>query len=201
MKVTGKDIIDLEIVEIGKSHRHIPLVTLIAEIAPGKEGIEQLAMIEHDLFLVWGQQMGQRMELIKDLFPLCRLKRDSPYQDVLILTRPVRVGEDNGILAEIDAAGISISVVIAGDKADPKAGVREEGAYVGPEGLGVAAPVEEVAADEEEFYLFLLTQGDEFLQGLPTLIAIFFEMDICGMDDLHRVSTTVKKNRSIFTQP
>jgi hypothetical protein len=148
-------------------------------------------VIEHDLFFAGGQTMGKCMELIKDLFPLCRLKGDPPYHDVLILIRAVRVGEDNGVLAEIDAAGISILVVVAGDKADAKARVGEERAYVGPDGLGIAASVKEVAADEKEFYPLFFADSDEFLQGLPSLIAIFFEMDICGMDDLH-LSTTVK---------
>jgi hypothetical protein len=71
---------------------------------------------------------------------------------------------------------------------------------VGPDGLGIAASVKEVAADEKKFYPLFFADSDEFLQGLPSLIAIFFEMDICGMDDLH-LATAVKKNRRVFTQP
>jgi hypothetical protein len=189
MEVAGKDIIDLEIVEIGKPHRHIPFVALIAEIAPGKEGIEQLSVIEHDLFLVRGQAWGQRMKLMKDLFALRRFERDPPDRYILILKRPVRIGEDNGILTEIHPATVGIPVVIPGDEADPISGVGEERPDMGLETFSIDASVKEVAADHKDFYAFFPSYGDELLKGLPSLIAICPEMDIRCMEYLHAIST------------
>jgi hypothetical protein len=201
MEVAGKDVIDLEIVEIGKPHRHIPFVSLIAEIAPGKEGVEQLSVTEHNLFLVRGQARDKGMELMKDLFALRRLERDPPDRYILIFTWPVRIGENIGIFTEIHPAGIAIPVVIPWDKADPKAGVGEERADMGPEAFSIGASVKEVAADHKDFYVFFPSYGDEPLKGLPSLVAICPEMDIRCMEYLHATSTSYTTSFMIGNVP
>lgn len=86
MEVAGKDIVHLKVIEIGELYWHVPLIALIAEIAPRIEGVEQLAVKEHDMFLVGGQTLAKGMELIEDLFSLRRLKGDPPYQ---VLSMPL----------------------------------------------------------------------------------------------------------------
>ena len=132
--------------------------------------------------------LTEAMRLMQDIAALGVTEGEAPDAHVLILNRALQIGEDVEVFPKIHPPPVGVLVVIAGDKTYFEAGVGEKPSYVGPEVFSVDAFVKEVAADYEQLDPFFFPDGDELVQGLPPLIVILLQMDICGMEYLHRPS-------------